>query len=264
VVTLTPSLYPATILRELRALEVPSGPGRRIGARGAAQANIATVGNDIVAVVSSVDANIISTDLALRRLTDLALELGSCLYDAGASHPEWRRWSALTAFGMLLSEEYLSACPYLAIAGEWECARSLASRPPGEFGTPARQTVWLLATGQHDGSVVLSATDESDQPWVTLASSVPAGEFGRTETALRSLADFWILEDEDWDVFEPRSYPSFEPEVCAAAAVARHHGYVPDLLPADTLRFLEPGLARPEPPPLFPDLTPEPLVHKVS
>jgi hypothetical protein len=63
-------------------------------------------------------------------------------------------------------------------------------------------------------------------------------------------------DNEDWEVFHPRSAPDFEPEVCAAAAVARRSGYRPTALSGDVQRFLEPGLAEGEPEPLYPRLVP--------
>jgi hypothetical protein len=261
---LTARHYPAVVVEAFGAIDTPTGPGRRVGAEAGVAWSLELIERDVAFVSRTPDAGESPTSEAVQLCSDICLETASELYDGGAPHPVWRRWAALAGFGMVLSGRYLEACPWLVLGGEWAGVAALGSRPPGESGTVPQDALWTLATGRPVGTLAPEQADELDQPWFALLDSVPARAFRHAESALRSLADFWIGEDEEWEVYHPGSQPSFEPEVCAAAAVARHHGYVPDLLPADTLRFLEPGLARPEPPPLFPDLTPEPLADRVS
>lgn len=259
-VVLTARRYPSAVAEELNVLAIPTGPDRRTGAGENAPSNIAVVRRDLYAVTESVAQGELLADEAVRRTWDLSLEMMSCLYAAGAPHPVWRRWSALAAFGMVLSNQYLSSCPYLVLAGEWSCVRALAGHPVEVSDSMELRTTWALATGQRERNFLPDRIDDADAPWMTLLDSIPAGDFGRTEASLRELAEFWILEDEEWEVFEARSYPVFEPEVCAVAAVARHRGYRTEHLPDDVMRFLEPGLAPVEPPELYAGLIPETLV----
>jgi hypothetical protein len=256
VVVLTAGHYLTIIASEGRGVDVPAGPIRRVGAGGCAASNIEIVKQDLFVVTESLGSDVTAEGKALRRGWDLSLELASCLYDAGAPHTVWRRWSALAAFGMVLSGEYVTSYPYLILAGEWSCIDAMADRPVSRPGSVGLRAIWMLATGQRDRGEAFGPVDDSDSPWLTLCDSIPEDDFSRTEEALRSLADFWILEDEEWDTFHPRSFPSFEPEVCAAAALAKRRGYAPRNLPDDALRFLDPGLADGWPEPLYPRFSP--------
>jgi hypothetical protein len=79
----------------------------------------------------------------------------------------------------------------------------------------------------------------------------------RTERALCDLVEWWWDEDEgDWVNFHPYSYPDYDAPLCAAAAIAKHRGYVPQNLPPDVMRYLEAGLADGIPEPLYPTYSP--------
>lgn len=90
-----------------------------------------------------------------------------------------------------------------------------------------------------------------DRAWLVLAKSIPEKDHGKTETALKVIADDWIdLTEGDCMNFHPYSFPDFETPVCAAAALARRSGFIASSLNHDQYQFLEPGLATPEPTPL--------------
>jgi hypothetical protein len=232
---------------EFRALTPPTGQERRIGAAAHGAATMESVGREFAALQDSEKVG---------SGADLALEVASYLYSAGAQHAEWRHWTGLAAFGHLFRGEFVLACPYLVLAGEWSCLEALRAVPPGRR-SPSAEAVWRLAVGEPD-ELQWPDGDPDDDGWRDLLVAIPAGDQVRIEAALDAVATFWIDEYEgDWEVFHPRSAPDFEPEPCAAAAIAKVAGYVPSGLSGDVFRFLEPGLADGEPEPLYPRLVPD-------
>jgi hypothetical protein len=235
--------YGQLLREEFRGMAAPAGPERRIGAtrRGASA---------MERVRREIDGN-----EKVGSGADLALEVASYLYSAGAPHPEWRHWVGLAALGYLHLGEYVKACPYLVLAGEWSCLEALRAVTPGRR-SPAAEAVWRLAVGEPD-ELSWPDGDPDDEGWSELLAAIPAADRERMEAGLDAVATFWLDEyDGDWEVFHPRSAPDFEPEVCAAAAIARRSGYHPTGLSGDVRRFLEPGLAEGEPEPLYPRLVP--------
>jgi hypothetical protein len=251
VVAPTAELYPGLVLGELRKVTPPADGPRRHGARDKAGPGIQAITEDLTSVVQSRADGRRSEQDALSAATDLALETTCLLYDTGAVHVVWRHWSALAGLGMTLMGDLSACCAYLVLAGEWAAIAALASGPPVGSSSTSISALWQLASGQRGRAHELDLIAEIERPWAVLMDAIPEGDGRRIESGLRDLADFWIGEDEEWNEFRSRTYPSFHPEVCAAAAVARHRGYMPQHLPEDTLQFLEPGLARPEPVPLF-------------
>src|SRR5206468_3997897 len=131
--------------------------------------------------------------------------------------------------------------------------------PDTAFGASLGSVRADLATTRelpHEGDPALDALETGADLALETASLLFAAGAAhpawRRWAALSELARFWMLEDEEWDRFHPRSYPDFEPEVCAAARLARRRGYVPAHLDPEAARFLEPGLADGEPEPLPP------------
>ena len=98
-----------------------------------------------------------------------------------------------------------------------------------------------------DGDVRAAAGTPPDDPldaaWTALTHSFPAAEHPVTDRALRTIADFWLEEDDDWEVFHPGFHPDFDPELNAAVALARRSGWQPQSWPDDALRFVDAGLA---------------------
>ncbi|WP_405610619.1 hypothetical protein [Streptomyces sp. NBC_01508] len=115
--------------------------------------------------------------------------------------------------------------------------------PPGPDAQAA--TLWRLTVDPELPLQGVECRDELDEAWLKLAESIPQGKHVDTEESLQVVADFWIQEDEDWGLFHPRSYPCFDPYVCAVAALACRGGYSPRKLSADALKFLDPGLVPP-------------------
>jgi hypothetical protein len=217
--------------RAAETLTVPVERPRRDGSATAIAGNIEAARRDLRYVLSQ------AGDVA--HIQPLCLELASCLYDAGAPHRAWRFWSGLAGLGLVLSDRPADACAYLVLAEQWDSVGALTSGPAPAGGPLPRRAVWALAAGT---PLDPDPVDDVDRPWTELADAVPIGDHKQASRALRDLADFWIGEDEDWNTFAPRSYPSFEPEVCAAAAIARRHGITPAEVPDDVMLFLEPGL----------------------
>jgi hypothetical protein len=239
----TESEYVQLLREEFRGMAAPSGPERRIGALQRGASAMESVGREF------------QDNEKVGFGADLALEVASYLYSAGAAHPEWRHWAGLAAFGYLRQGEYVKACPYLVLAGEWSCLEALWAVTPGRR-SPAAEAVWRLAVGEPD-ALSWPDGDPNDEGWSELLAAIPAGDQERIDAGLDAVATFWLDEYEgDWEVFHPRSAPDFEPEVCAAAAIARRSGYRPTRLSGDVRRFLEPGLAEGEPEPLYRRLVP--------
>lgn len=248
---LTVDDYVSLLAEQLATVEAPAGPVRRIGVLDHVPSELELIRRDLDSVVAALAAGI-RTD-RLESATGLARETASWLYAAGAPTPVWRRWAGLTGFGHLSQGDPLGACPYLVLGGEWACLAAVRAMPPGR-GSPSARAVWFLATGQGTPDE-LPDDDSVDLAWRTLLTAVPAGDQAAIDGALTEIAEFWIAESEgDWEFFHPRSAPDFDPEPCAAAALARRHGWSPDSLAPEVHRYLEAGLAEGEPEPLYPHL----------
>jgi hypothetical protein len=241
------------VAQEFEKVTEPTGMVRRIGVSEYATEVRHYIQKDLDAVDSLITEGRLSLEKASKSVTDLVLEITSFLYAAGAEHHVWRRWSSLTGLGMFLTGEIQEAAQYAVLGGEWDFLKVLPSVPV-QSKQISEQVLWMLVKGKPVPNLPESASDDEDNAWLQLAKSIPAQDHRKTEDALKLLADFWMAEDEgDWMNFHPRSYPDFETPACAVAAIARHHGFTPTSLTPDQYRFLEPGLARSEPPPLFPN-----------
>jgi hypothetical protein len=231
---LTPDSYAAVVADAEARLSVPDGPPRRTGSIGRIAENIEQARGDL--------ADNLKDASDLERVAELCLELGSCLYDAGAPHPLWRYWTGLAGLGLVLQDRPEQACAYLVLAGQWDTVASLVAGPPAS-GPLARRCLWVLAGGSGGERLREGRIGEWERAWPDLVEAVPAGDQGRVTRDLTELAEFWIGESDNWNAFAPRSYPSFHPEVCAAAAITRRSGTAPADLSGDVALFLEPGLA---------------------
>lgn len=253
------------VAKEFQTVVLQSGSERRIGVCGSANDVIFYIQRDLNTVNNSIARENLTYDKAVKTITELTLETTSLLYAIGADHILWRHWSSLTAFGMFLQKKFFQAAQYATLAGEWDFIKILPSRSVNSQQISDR-VLSMLLSGNFDDNVaaVENAIDEEDNAWLELAKSIPAKDHSQTEAALKKIANFWIAEDDDWVNFHPRSYPDFETPVCAAAALARHYGFIPTSLTPDEFSFLEAGLAVPEPSPMFPDIFSLPESSKIS
>lgn len=244
--------YRSFVKQEYRQLNNSRGNARRRGV----EAVMGMIGGGSLEVVDELlDEGIYDAEEASNHTTEASLEITSFLYSAGAEHLIWRRWSSLTAFGMFLRQEILQAAQYAAIGGEWDFLEVLSEKPAPASNQISEQVLWTLLQRQPVSNIYRNATDDEDNAWLILASSIPSKDHRKTETALKSIANFWMEEDEgDWINFHPGSYPDFETPICAAAAIARHNGFTPTSMSSQEYSFLEAGLAIPEPSPLFPNV----------
>jgi len=252
-VSVTGPEYVDLLARELAAVVLPDGPRRRSGPDSAFASSLAAVRDDVEATARMLRDGGLSREPAGAG-ADLAAETTSLLYAAGAPHPVWRHWAGLTSLGRILGGDRMDGCLHAVLGAEWGYAERLGTGDPPRAPLSMR-VVWRLAAGG-PGDPGADPSDEVDEAWLTLLSSVPAADHGRTEAALRSLAEFWMEEDEDWRRFHPRSYPDFQSDVCAAAQLARRRGYAPRDLDEDALEYLEPGLVEEAPEPLPAALSP--------
>jgi hypothetical protein len=244
---LTAAAYPGLLAGEAREVEVPTGPYRLV----ATADRVAGCVTDVLGRIARLAPDASPGDGA-----ELALELSSYLYAAGAPHPRWRRWAALTALGRALGGRHFEAAAYAALAGEWALVGELRSRPPGRSSMPGQ--LWALLGGAGPAGPA-RAGDELDDDWAALLAAVRDGDGGRAGAALRELVEWWWEEDEgDWVRFHPHSYPDYDAPLCAAAAVVRHRGLAPGELPPDVARYLAAGLADGWPAPLYPAHSPFP------
>lgn len=244
--------YRARFAVEFAAIEAPSGPVRRRGIEGYARDELPAIEQELLAIDRIDRTRPGKLHAAACGLTDLTLRLASFLYAAGADHCLWRRWTALTAFGMYLTGRLPEAAIYGILAGEWRFVEVL---PPTETDDRhvSDRVIWRLAGRRPVPHLPERGEDDFSDAWIQLAYSAAFGDHPRTERCLAAIADDWIgMSDGDWREFHPEA-TSFEPTACAAAALARHKGYVPQELTPEQWDFLEPGLVTPEPPPLYPD-----------
>lgn len=244
------STYIALLVDEAGAVRTPSGPYRLIATR----SRIEDCFESVLYRISQLSGAIGPGDNRVRDASDRALELASYLYAAGAPHPQWRRWAAITAMGLALQGQFVDAGTYAAVAGEWDLIVRMRSLPPGRSSMPAQ--LWPLLTGEPSLEMPIDG-DDLDQGWYCLVEAIRIGDHARSERALREIVEWWWEEDEgDWVNFHPYSYPDFDAPVCAAAAVAKRHGYVPRDLSPDVRRYLDAGLADGYPDPLYPTFSP--------
>ncbi len=242
---LTVPTYVARLVDEAGAVRTPTGPYRLVATRSRVEECFDSVLARICRLGDAIEP---APDPAER-----ALELTSYLYVAGAPHPQWRHWAALTAAGLALQSRFADAATYAAVAGEWDLLDRMRSLPSGRSYAPAQ--LWQLLTGAAPLEVPADG-DDLDQGWFHLISAVAAGDNARTGTALREIVEWWWEEDEgDWINFHPHSYPDFDAPVCAAAAMAKRRGCIPQDLPPDVTRYLDAGLADGYPEPLYPTLS---------
>jgi hypothetical protein len=237
---LTAESYLSVVGTALGTVAAPAGPPRRTGPADKIRDNVARVRDNL--------AYALSHQQPVDAVQDRCIEITSALYDAGAPHPVWRYWAGLTGLGSLLLDDSPEACLYLAVAGQWDSVAAVVAGPPADIRLLDRRCVWVLAGGRSAMSDAPLA--EVDRPWPDLVDAVQAGDHARVSRDLRDIADLWISELENWNAFLPGRYPSFHPEACAAAAIARRHGFTPTDVHHDVLRFLEPGLAAGVPAPL--------------
>ncbi len=232
---LTPDSYAAVVAEAEAHLPMPDCPPRRAGSADRITENIQVARGDLQFILK--DAS------DLERVAELCLELGSCLYDAGAPHPLWRYWTGLAGLGLVLQDQPAQACAYLVLAEQWDSVAAVVAGPPPQSGPLARRSLWVLAGGSGRERLREGRIGEWEEPWPDLVEATSAGDRDRVSHDLTELAEFWIGESDNWNAFAPRTYPSFHPDVCAAAAITRRSGVAPTDLAGDVALFLEPGLA---------------------
>ena len=239
------------VRKEQEKLSIPTSSVRRVGAEDGAGISFARGSLD--GIYELLDEGVIDPEKASIEITDAVLEMTSSLYSAGAEHQIWRRWASLTAFGMFITGQIHQAAQYAALGGEWEFIKVLPAKPVNSQQLSER-VLWTLVGGKPIPDLSKIGTDDEDNAWLRLAESIPAQENDQTEAALKAIADFWMAEiGDEWMNFEPGNYPDFHPQACAVAAIARHYDFTPTSLTPDQYRFLEAGLAIPEPSRLFPE-----------
>jgi hypothetical protein len=239
---LTPAEEIHRLAERAGSLVLPNAPHRRDAPEAAFELALRSIQRAIADIDRRRDD--IDEDEAQYARIDLCLEAASMLFAAGSSPSEWRWWAAHAA-GTLLERGDMEAAATWAVVAHAQRIRARLPRPPDSLDRPAR-VVWWLASGPSvpDADIAPpSAGNDLTAEWTTLLRSVPAADHEATGKALRRITDFWLDEDEDWDEFHPWSYPDFEPEVNAAAALARERGWEPTDWPDDAILFLEAGLA---------------------
>jgi hypothetical protein len=240
------------VAQEFKKTTIPAGPARRLGAQEHSAEVMRYIRRDLHDVGRLHKEESISLEKATNSITELVLELTSFLYAAGADHRVWRRWASLTAFGMFLTGQIHEAAQFAILGGEWNFLKVLPAMPV-KSKQVSDLVLWILVWSKPIQDLPESARDDEGNAWLQLMQSIPAQDHRRTEEALKNIANFWMAENEgDWMNFHPRSYPDFHTPVCAAAAIARHQGFMPTSLTQEQYRFLEAGLAISEPPPMFP------------
>jgi hypothetical protein len=195
------------------------------------------------------------------------------LFAAGAGHPVWRHWAGLAALGLLLRDQTpppqrvggilstpdaAEALMYALVGAEWALADSF----PRDVGVPDHdrrtQAMVSVIVGGDAGSI--DEEDEAQVAWAAFRRGIESGDARSTSNSLHQLTQAHLDDyGSDWQRFVAASHPLFDLTACAAAALARHRGLVDDTMLTDQdRRYLEPGLADPEPAALFPALRPEP------
>ncbi|MBW4659721.1 MAG: hypothetical protein KME15_13675 [Drouetiella hepatica Uher 2000/2452] len=248
-ITLNQETFISLLQQEFESLSIPHAPVRRRGAENGA--GISSASGAIEGVFELLTDGVIDRKEALTELAEAAIEIASSLYASGAEHQVWRRWSAIAAFGLFLTDQIYQSILYTILAEEWEFLRIIPLT--GDVSKQiSAQVIWLLVGGHLMSELPKTGRHSERKAWLKLAQSIPAGQHDVTEAALKDIADFWMAELEDsWMNYEPGDYPDFNPEACAVVALARHNGFVPTSFTSEQYRFLEAGLAISEPPSLY-------------
>lgn len=247
----------ALFAQELVALCPPPGPGRRRGAVAHGRALINAVNEDLDEIDEQHRLRVARLRDSAASVTDLALELTTFLYAAGAPHPRWRRWASLAAFGSHLQGDLVGALRYGAMAGEWAYVDRLSVELP-----PTRQLVdlalWRVIGADLEPAEEALLEEAGEEPsrraWRDLAVAIPGRDAERALGALSALADDWLASIEgEWEAYDYRAFPCFDPALCAAAALARRAlGALPvDGLTPARRAALDPGSAPGDLEPLY-------------
>lgn len=238
---------------EFPEIAIPDGPIRRLGADQYVEEMSSDFSRRLKSIDELFEQSLINLDKATTLLTSLVNEFTSFLYAVGADHEVWRHWASLTAFGLLLSGEIHRAGQYAALGGEWDFIKALPDIPVTSH-QEADQVTWMLIREQP--IIQLKAPKHGyGLAWLKLARSISSGDNKTTERCFKLIANFWMEETGgDWNNFYFGRYPVFETPICAVAALVRHKGFVPTSLNSKQYRFLEAGLAKLEPPAMFPEL----------
>jgi hypothetical protein len=231
------------LVSRAQLVELPPPPRRRTGEERAFQSALTSIQGDLAVIHRhATEGDEVEGDLGMYPAhVELSLEMASLLFAAGAPHGQWRWWAARAASALLTAGDPRTAACWAAIAHDEPLMGRLPLAPAP--GPRPSAVVWWLATVHREADLPVEPSDEVDAAWLRLARSIPAADHATTGTALRTITEFWLAEDEDWDAFHPRSYPDFEPELNAAAALAAQSGWEPAGWPPDAREFLEPGLA---------------------
>lgn len=263
-----PAQYVTRIRHELERLVVPAGPARRREVRDLGYL-LRVIRNGILWVDKAVSDGGYPTRDGAVAACERAREVTSLLYAAGADHDEWRHWSALSSFGLMLVAAgqngddggHLSqSIQYTVLAGEWELAAAMSQVPPPQFERYADYVVWALAVGRSDIELPSPGdNDDAADVWRSFADAMTRHNRNATTLALDTIADVQMdAFGDDWERFVAWEHPLFDLTAAAGAALARHRGLVTDHFSALSRRYLEPGLAAPEPTPLYPKEWTEP------
>ncbi|MFF0451357.1 hypothetical protein ACFYT4_34170 [Streptomyces sp. NPDC004609] len=234
-----PDGYVSRVIDGAAGLVASAGPRRRAAPEGRFADSLSLIRDSVDWLAQS--RQDIGIDDSVSQAHEISLEITSTLYASGAGHPTWRRWSSLASWGYALLGDVSGALPYAVLGGDRSHLEGLRTVPVPQ-ALPDR-VVRELALGTGASPLGPQPADAVDGAWLGLAVSIPRKDHRGTEASLRTLAEFWIAEDEEWDLFLLRGYPCFDPCVCAAAALARQGGYRPRELTRDALAFLGPGLA---------------------
>lgn len=235
------------LLDNARTLVIPNTPRRRSGSDSAFTTAASYTHRSMEEIHRhAIEVDGSNTEELRQARVELTLEIASILFSAGAPHPEWRWWARQAAQALREYDELPSAAIWGVLAHDDELVTGLPQCPEPQ-GDPSL-IVWWLAVNKGGPPAARSRVprDHVDRAWVDLSQSIPAKDHATTGQALRTVADFWMGEDEDWKSFHPGYYPDFEPDVNAVAVLAQKVGWRPVDWPPDALRFLEPGLANGE------------------
>ncbi|MFI9460367.1 hypothetical protein [Streptomyces xiamenensis] len=230
--------YASLVVERGEMIAAPPGPRRRTAAQGKFESSYGYIRDGIAWLSQRLRVG--GLDDPVFYAHELSLEITSYLYAAGAEVDIWREWSLLSSWGSEVRGDSTEMVAYAVLGGRWDHLRGQSIDVDGQSLPGA--VVWSMVVGA-DSPVLPECVDEVDEAWVRLAVGARCGDHGQTEASLRKLCEFWMMEDEEWDLFEPRSYPCFDPYLCAAVLLARHGGYQPKHLSAEIRCFLGPGLS---------------------
>ncbi len=208
---------------ELLAATPDLGPERLAGARRDYDRLLPAIWREVEAQAGSREESPgHNLDLRLALLRIVSMESA-----AGISVDRCRAWfgclGALAAWvppDTDLPIDVVDAAAWAALAGQFHDDSSLRLPPDPKSGVPAHRVLHSLVTGS--GHVETDDRSAESRAWIDLHDALRRADAAAAGRAFREVADWWLEEyrQSDTPAYDPDNFPTFDPHLNAALAIA--------------------------------------------